>query len=180
MKIPLFLKVIIVVFTSSVVFYTACVNIDAAKDPESLLEAASDKSREGNFDAAIKLCNQAISLDDQNAYAYLELGNAYLQKGDIIKAIESFNQAISLDENNSSAYVGLGNAYLGKDELLIAKENYEKAISLDENNPFAYFGLGRIYSSPSVECSAKEKDNILKKLEQLDKSLANKLKEINP
>ncbi len=110
----------------------------------------------------------------------LESAFEKLYEGDPDSAIEYLNKAISLGDTNPGTYSCLGTAYSQKGDQDSAIEYLNKAISLDDKNPSAYFSLGIIYSSREDGDYTKEKLEILNKLEQLDKSLAEQFrKEIN-
>ena len=50
--------------------------------------------RQNEFDKAIKLANEAISVNNSNGDAYCIIGRSYSLKGDKAKAIENFNEAL--------------------------------------------------------------------------------------
>ena len=55
----------------------------------------------GNYDEAIKACDEAIRLDPKSAIAWDVKGIAIWNQGDSADAINAFNEAIRLDPNNS-------------------------------------------------------------------------------
>ncbi len=70
----------------------------------------------GNFDAAISACTEAIRLDAKNAEAFWGRGRAYMMKGDMDKAIADFTEAIRLNPRHALAY----------------NESIEKGMKIDE------------------------------------------------
>lgn len=176
-RILFFPRLIIVLFTSILIFSVGCATKESDTNSVAvLLESGFKKLKEGNLDGAIEYFNKVISLDDKNPYPYEGLGHAYSEKGDIDRAMEYFNKSISLGNKNSYAYVGLGCIFSRKSDFKKAIGCFNKAISLDDKNPHAYFELGVAYSLLKDQDYTSEKSKILKKLEGLDKDLAVRLK----
>jgi len=117
----------------------------------------------------------AIYASNDTASDLLKSGYEKLTKRDPAAAIEHFNKAISIDSSNSYAHTGLGNAYTQTGDTKAAIENFNKAISINPNNSSAYVSLWNLYSSRGDATSMLKKEEILKKLEKLDKSLADKI-----
>ena len=118
----------------------------------------------------------AIYASNDTARDFLQSGYEKLAKGDLKAAIENFNKAISIDPKNPQAYAGLGNAYTKKGDTEAAIETFNKAISINPNNTYAYVGLYNVYFSRNDADSMLKKEETLKKLEKLDKTLADKIR----
>lgn len=69
------------------------------------------------FDKAIKIFQEAITVSDTNPEVYVGLGNVYSQKGDVEKSAYFLNKALSLDGSNANAYFMLGLLYFNKPEF---------------------------------------------------------------
>lgn len=69
------------------------------------------------FDKAIEIFQEALTVSDTNSELYVGLGNAYSQKGDVEKSASFLNKALSLDSNNANAYFMLGLLYFNKPEF---------------------------------------------------------------
>ncbi|GHT84011.1 hypothetical protein FACS1894137_06500 [Spirochaetia bacterium] len=97
------------------------------------------------YDRAIADFTQAIRLDPNDAGAYCERGNAYVDKQDYDRAIADYNQAIRLDPNHTFAYNNRGSAYDAKQDYDRAIADYNQAIRLDPNDASAYNNRGNAY-----------------------------------
>lgn len=74
-----------------------------------------------NYKEAEKIFLQAISLDDQNASIYSDLGMNYIEMKDYEKAQKAFDSSIELKPDQQEAYRGKGLVYL-------EQKNYDAAI----------------------------------------------------
>ena len=74
-----------------------------------------------NYKEAEKIFLQAISLDEDNASIYSDLGMNYIEMKDYEKAMKAFDTSIELDEDQQEAYRGKGLVYL-------EQKNYDAAI----------------------------------------------------
>ena len=77
--------------------------------------------RSKNYKEAEKIFLQAISLDDDNASIYSDLGMNYIEMMDYEKAMKAFDTSIELDGGQQEAYRGKGLIYL-------EQKNYDAAI----------------------------------------------------
>ncbi|MBR3498505.1 MAG: tetratricopeptide repeat protein [Selenomonadaceae bacterium] len=157
----------------------------AAEDKKFLsnqkVDAAQKLFDKGDYDGAIKLCNEAIELDSDNALAWGLLGIACGRLGQYERAIVDFNKAIKLNPNDDIAYNNRGVAYskLGNKYSLVdrifdvksedyyksleyftnAIQDFNKAIELNPNSYSAYNNLGIVYSSLDLYELAIQKFN---------------------
>ena len=163
-------------FAAAIKYFNKVISIDP-KNSHAYVGLASVSSQKGDFAAAIESFNKAVLIDPQNSNAYVGLGNASSQKGDPAAAIKYFNKAISIDPKNSYAYVGLGNASSQKGDPAAAIKSFNKAISIDPKNSQAYVSLYNLYASKKDANSMLKKEETLKQLEKINKSLADKISE---
>jgi lipoprotein NlpI len=96
-------------------------------------------------DRALPDCNEAIRIDRTYAPAYVNRGNAYLNKADFEHAFGDFNEAIRLDPKNAWAYTARGNLYKNKGDLDHALADLNDSIRLDPNYAVAYFFRSELY-----------------------------------
>jgi lipoprotein NlpI len=96
-------------------------------------------------DRALADCNEALRADSNNAAAYLNRGNAYLNKSDFERAFADFNEAIRLDPKNAWAFVERGNLYKSKGDLDHTLADMNEAIRLDPSYALAMFFRGDLY-----------------------------------
>ena len=94
---------------------------------------------------AVEDCNKAIALNPNDARAYYNLGNAYVNKVQYDRAMENYNKALALDPSLALAYANRGGAYAKKGQYDRAIEDCNKAIALDPNDANAYYNRGLVY-----------------------------------
>jgi tetratricopeptide (TPR) repeat protein len=99
----------------------------------------------GDYDQAIRLYTQVLSIHPDEVAAYGNRGIAYGNKGDYDRAIADFNQAIRLDPNDAKSYYNRGHAYDDKGDYDRAIADYTQAIRLDPNYAAAYYNRGASY-----------------------------------
>ena len=105
-----------------------------------ILSEANRFLSEKDFDKAIMLCKQVLSLDDSIVAAHNLLGIAYGEKEEFNSAIESFSKASDLEPKNPSyPYNKARTRYLQKDYSNALKD-CDTAINLDSND-YAYYLL---------------------------------------
>ncbi|MDR2658786.1 MAG: tetratricopeptide repeat protein [Spirochaetaceae bacterium] len=106
------------------------------------------------YDKVIADFTQAIKLVPDDATAYAERGDAYMNKGDYDRAIADYTHAIKLDPNDVNAYNGRGLAYRSKGDYNRAIADYNRAIKLNPNDAVAYSNRGGAYYSKDDNDSA--------------------------
>lgn len=86
----------------------------------------------GDHNGAIKLCDEAITLNPNNFIAWYSRGTAYYSLKQYDRAIQDLNKAIQLNPNYIEAYNNRGSAYqlLGQYDRAIS--DFDKAL---EHNP---------------------------------------------
>ena len=106
------------------------------------MEEAQKKFFNHDFEAVIKLCNEAIELNPKSARAYGGRGAAYGVLNQQQKAIADCTKAIELDPNYAWAYNSRGAAYGNLQNYSAALADFNKAIELDPNLAMAYNNRG--------------------------------------
>ena len=89
-------------------------------------------SQRGQFDKAIDLIELALTLDERQPGAFVNLGNALMGAGRASEAEAAYRSAIALNANIPEAAFGLGNA-LRESKPNEAVAAYKKAIALRPN-----------------------------------------------
>jgi tetratricopeptide (TPR) repeat protein len=84
---------------------------------------------------------------ENNAYAYFQLGNAYLQKGDAKSAVKNYETAFKINPHFAVAIGSVALVYQNLGQLNQSVKYYQKAISADPSFWEGYYYLARIYSS---------------------------------
>ena len=94
----------------------------------------SDKAWEligkNDYESAIKLCNYAIQLNQNNFYAYNNRGISYKNLGQYERAIQDFDKAIQINPNDNYAYNNRGVCYISIGRNLKAQDDFAKAKEL--------------------------------------------------
>ena len=125
---------------------------------KKILDEAKLCLRKGDFDGAIRLCDEIINSQETaipreiRADAFVVRGNAYQGKSDFDRAISDFDRAISdfdevikLNPRDADAFSSRGNAYQGKGDFDRAISNHDEAIKLDPKNAVAFNNRGNAY-----------------------------------
>jgi tetratricopeptide (TPR) repeat protein len=104
-----------------------------------------------SFEKAMELAKKAISLDEQNATAYMVFANVYAKTGQFKKAAAAQKKALFLDPANSYINALYGNALYTAGKFKEAISFLKKAIRIDPKHPtwylwplsMAYFWTGQ-------------------------------------
>lgn len=118
----------------------------------------------GNFQDALPVCNEAITLNPENSNAYEVLGWIYNSMGNPNKAISASNRALQLNPKNVAACVNLAHAYIGLQEYNLAMNYCNKALKVQPDWFWTYGARGIIYDKlknydKAVEDFSKVIDN---------------------
>lgn len=108
----------------------------------NLLSRARQESYRGQLDKATILCNQALSLEPDNAPAIFELGLIALKSGLQGRALEYFSLADSLDPECPEYCLHMGIAHVISGNLSKGESCFRRAIKLEPENLSAHFNLG--------------------------------------
>ncbi|MBI5220080.1 MAG: tetratricopeptide repeat protein [Bacteroidia bacterium] len=84
-----------------------------------------------DYNAAISYLKRSMEIDPTFYYAYLDMGDAYLQSKQYDKAIESFNLLLQHFPAKYRIHKYIGDAYLGLNDSIKAKEHYHIVDSLN-------------------------------------------------
>ena len=96
----------------------------------------------GQLDHAIHHLSQSISLNPNNAKAYIEAGSTYQKQHQYRKAIESFKSAIEIAPNSSDAYYHAGLNYKSMKDYQNAESMFRKAAEYAPNDLSIHRQLG--------------------------------------
>jgi Flp pilus assembly protein TadD len=87
---------------------------------------------------ALKLLENNLKINQQDANLYLLQGVVYRKLGDFSQAVSIFQKAIFLAPNQADIYSQLGVTFFHQKQLNLALENMDKAVSLEPENPYRY------------------------------------------
>jgi small glutamine-rich tetratricopeptide repeat-containing protein alpha len=93
------------------------------------------------YDEAIRLYTEAISLNANNAIFFSNRAAAYSHLGKHAQAIEDCNKALSIDINYAKAYSRLGLAHFSTGNYQQAVAAYKRAVELEPGNALAQESL---------------------------------------
>ena len=101
------------------------------KFPPGSVDRGEAYRMQGQYDNAFRDYNEAIRLNQNDAWAYCCRGEAYRQQGQYDNAIRDFNEAIRLAPNYSWAYGCRGEAYRQQGKYGSAFRDFDEAVRLD-------------------------------------------------
>ena len=96
------------------------------------------------FNQAIAVYQQAISLRIADAKTYTHLGAALIRTGQLDQAIKALEHAIGLRPGQVSAHNYLGMAFQIQGKFDLAIESYERATALEPENAEIHWSLGLV------------------------------------
>ena len=124
-------------------------------DPRLYLNRGKDYAERKQYDNAVDDFTKAISIDPDNADAYIERAGALAAKGNFEAAMLDFDRAKNLnaeaakivseklrDPKFAAGYVARGNTYWGNKEYKQAIAEYDRAIEIDPRNFEAHVSRG--------------------------------------
>ena len=142
------------------------------------IEHADKALQSDNFDEAIRLCTEGISLQPDNidvgfllirrAEAHSNKGEQDNNKGEQDDAIEDCNKVIKLHESDYMPFhlkLSLNlraQIYENRDEHDLAIQDYDKIIEVYSKDAEAHYNLGRV--KKHLKCIAEAKDDLQKAL----------------
>lgn len=113
-----------------------------------------------NFENAIKAFEMAVSIDEEYADVYVNLGNLYFshflrtkERNAYQKALHNYKKAIEVQPNNPEAFNGLGSAYMQVGRVEDAIYLWEIALILEPNliKTCYYLGLAYLTQEKNIE-----------------------------
>lgn len=138
---------------------------------EEFIQLGLKQYNNKNYDVAIALYEKALALDSSYYTAYINRGNAYLEKQDYNKALADANKAILLNSTNAVPYNNRGLVYKFQGKYEEAILEYNKAISLNKNYYEAYVNKVRAQLETKKPEDAKiTADNLKKEFPQVPDS----------
>jgi tetratricopeptide (TPR) repeat protein len=118
------------------------------------IERASDSMNLGRYQAGIEDLTKAIQLDEQNARALGDLGDAYNATQQYDKALVVLTKDIAINPDYAFSYSDRGVTYLNIGKLDQALADLNKAIQLGDTAATTYFVRGEVYQLQSNKTAA--------------------------
>ena len=100
---------------------------------------------DGDYRGVVKLCDEAIKLNANNAQAYALRGAIYKELQNYDAAISDLSKAIELQPDYAAAYNDRGTVYQAQQNFSQAFSDYDKGVKLDPNEPAGYVNRGMMY-----------------------------------
>ncbi len=104
----------------------------------TLRQQATAMIQQKQYNQAIRLCDQALALNPNDALAYNERGAAYSWMDQNEQAIDSYTKAIQLDPSLAVAWRNRGSVYFHQGAYAKAVADCNEAIRLDGSYASAY------------------------------------------
>jgi len=111
-----------------------------------LLKQANQLKRAGRLDEAIALYHQVIEINPNFAWAYNNLGDAFVKQRKFSDAISVFERAIQISPKTASYYYSLGKIFVEEDNLDEAVNRFQQAIEIKPNFNLAKQALEKLYN----------------------------------
>ena len=114
-----------------------------AQSASAFVASGLEKSKTGNYDAAIEDYTKAIELNSTFTGAYMNRGLAKTNQGNFDGAIADFTQVIAIKPSLFEAFLNRGSAELLQGNLAAAQTDFTKALELKPDDQ-AYYRRGLV------------------------------------
>ena len=111
---------------------------------QDFLQQGIAQAKQGKYETAIELFNQAIAINLDFAEAYYHRGLAYDNSGKKERAIADYNQSLNLDSQQVDVYLSRATAFFALDQIQSSIIDLQVIFSLDPNCGRAYKLRGKI------------------------------------
>jgi tetratricopeptide (TPR) repeat protein len=119
--------------------------LERKKDEFSLFAKALLETDRNQFNTALECYNQAIELNPDEAYYYLNRGALQSEMIDFISSIESNVQVLTLDDSGETRARVKDSDY-GSYDYTAAIHDMKRAVDLNPGMPYIYYNLGNLYT----------------------------------
>ena len=134
---------------------------EVAHDPGSpaFVPLADAYRRQGNREAALRLCMRGLEHNPSNVEAHRLLARIYLENGDRERAHDEWGFALRLDAHNFDAHRGIGFVHLERGDFGTARRHLDAAAAVRPGDPAVQEALGvlqsRLDGAPAAGASAQ-------------------------
>lgn len=126
----------------------------------------------GEFDRALPLLEQTVTLRPQDAGAWYNLGFARDRDNDPARAVDAFREAARLSPKLDQAWYGLGRCHATLGQLDDAIKAFEEAARLEPMKGYAWYELGLVHHRRQEADRVRQ---IAEHLNRYDRHTAHKL-----
>ena len=109
-----------------------------------MIKKANKLKRQGRLDEAIAEYRHSIKINPNFAWAYNNLGDAFVKQGNIDNAVAFYSQSLKNNSNSAWLYYCLGEALAKQGDLETAVKYLQKAIDTKPNFYKFYNSLGQV------------------------------------
>lgn len=127
------------------------------------------------FEEAVQALNDCLALKNDYTYAWYNLGLVYNKLNKHQQATEAFKKYNALSPEDPNGWLNIGLEYMLMKDFEKALPYLEKSVQLRPDNAVAQYNLAITYINLNDSYSARE---VLKVLQRLDKSLADRLSKL--
>jgi Flp pilus assembly protein TadD len=120
--------------TEALVAYRAAIDWQRGSSHPSeqpLLNMAIMMMHDGQFDEALPLLSQAVTIAPQSSKSHEQLGKLYVHTDQLAKAQSELEQAVALEPNSAPLHFLLGQIYHRRGDEQKAKEEFERSAVLN-------------------------------------------------
>jgi len=109
--------------------------------------------REGNFEKALELYNEALKYHDDviDDAIFANRANVYFDKKEYAKAVADYNRAIMLNNNDFLSYENRGSAYLMMNKFDSALIDFNRSLQLKPDNPDVFRKKGILFFNRNMK-----------------------------
>ena len=118
---------------------------DAVQSEQAMLEQASTKATEGEYNDALAIFHQILEENPTSGDAYLGIGDVYLEQADYVRAEPALARAAKLEPRSYDAQFSHGLALQMLDRFLEAVQAYHRALTIDPESVEANRNLASAY-----------------------------------
>lgn len=117
---------------------------------------AMDKEQFGQYEDAIKACQNVVELKNDIPEVYYIMGCSFGKLALHEKAIESYIEAIKCQQDYKQAIINLGAEFFNIEDYSEAESVFKKAIEVDPNDARSHFNLGNaLYRQEQFELAVQ-------------------------
>jgi tetratricopeptide (TPR) repeat protein len=99
----------------------------------------------GDHQKAISDFSQAIGLDGEREYIFIQRGVAYQATGDLEKALADFDRALSMDPEDTFGLYHRGQAHFSAGEMELALTDYIRVLELDPEDGLTLLARSKLF-----------------------------------
>lgn len=95
--------------------------------------------QEKKYDDLVKICEKAVTAQNQDKYLLAELGNAYLQAGRAQEACAVYEKMIKMEEDDAELYCLWGQALFAAGLVAKSEDAYARCVQIDPDQESHYY-----------------------------------------